>query len=116
MTVLMMIMDLCIIAQSLTTTMSAMQLLKSLSDCLLINPHADNENDVTFYDVTDNSSGNCKSNQNYAIEAENPNVSNNLPDIDAELDYNDLFSMPSITRTIITQLIICFAQKINLIT
>ena len=124
--------------------------------------HADNENDVTFYDVTDNSSGNCKSNQNYApvtnscktgvnqcnnslgyrncvdcnklfvnsnyknssksfccnqtpvnqsqglpqifgcastivntIEAENPNVSNNLPDIDAELDYNHLFSMPS---------------------
>ena len=124
--------------------------------------HADNENDVTFYDVTDNSSGNCKSNQNYAsvtnscktgvnqcnnslgyrncvdcdkffvnsnyknssnsfccnqipvnqspglpqifgyasiivntIETENPNVSNNLPDIDAELDYNDLFSMPS---------------------
>ena len=38
MTVLMIIMDLCIIAQSLTTTMSAMQLLKSLSDCLLINP------------------------------------------------------------------------------
>ena len=29
------------------------------------------------------------------IEAENPNVPNNLPDIDAELDYNDLFSMPS---------------------
>ena len=29
--------------------------------------HADNENNVTFYDVTDNSSGNCKSNQNYAL-------------------------------------------------
>ena len=124
--------------------------------------HADKENDVTFYHVTDNSSGNCKSNQNYAsvtsscktgvnqcnnslgyrncvdcdkffvnnnyknssnsfccnqtpidqspglpqifgcastivntIETENPNVSNNSPDIDAELDYNDLFSMPS---------------------
>ena len=28
--------------------------------------HADNENDVTFFDVTDNSSGNCKSKQNYA--------------------------------------------------
>ena len=28
--------------------------------------HADNENDVTFYDVTDNSSGNCKSSQHYA--------------------------------------------------
>ena len=117
---------------------------------------------MTFYNVTDNSSGSCKSNQNYAsvtnscktgvnqcnnclgyrncvdcdkffvnsnyknfsnsfccnqtlvdqsldlpqifgcastivdtIETENPNVSNNLPDIDAELDYNDLFSMPS---------------------
>ena len=117
---------------------------------------------MTFYDVTDNSSGNCKLNQNYAsvtnsckagvnqcnnslgyrncvdcdqffvnsnyknssnsfccnqtpvdqspslpqifgcastivntIETENPNVSNNLPDVDAELDYNDLYSMPS---------------------
>ena len=124
--------------------------------------HADNENDVTFYDVTDNSSGNCKSKQNYAsvtnscktgvnqcnnslrcrncadcdkffvnsnyknfsnsfccnqtpvnqnpglpqifdcastiansIKTKNPNASNNLPDIDAELDYNDLFCMPS---------------------
>ena len=28
--------------------------------------HADNENDVTFYDVTDNCSKNCKSKQNYA--------------------------------------------------
>ena len=37
----------------------------------------------------------CASTIVNTIETENPNVSNNLSDIDAELDYNDLFSMPS---------------------
>ena len=37
----------------------------------------------------------CASTIVNTIEPENPNVSNNLPDIDAELDYNDSFSMPS---------------------
>ena len=37
----------------------------------------------------------CASTIVNTIETENPNVSNNLPDVDAELDYNDLYSMPS---------------------
>ena len=62
------IVDLCMIAQTLITAMThecnaaAEQLIRLLIDKF----HTDNENDVTVYDVDNNGSTICKTKQNYA--------------------------------------------------
>ena len=63
MTALMIIMDLCMIVQSFTTAISAVQQLSSLPTDKF---HTNNENNVTFCDATDNGKAICNSKRNYA--------------------------------------------------